>query len=695
MLTSKKEKTSPLQIAGNLPPGSLWNAKTLREGALRVISGTDPLSRNLHARLLRLRDAAASAGRGLVVREPSFAIDPQIVGEFRKTTTSAYWKKTLADHQGGQEARPLPAFIYQERDWNAFITPYLEIRTYFSTALDLTIAGIAFDDEGMLDGALAIWRAMVAWKPGGFCDDWHGDMISTVMCLRLARVALWQQDRLTKADWDAFEEMLSWRLAAAQDLFEFFELQEYPYDSHVLNATAIFAATALALEARLPALGKFAEWARRHVEPLFPSWGARDGGWGAGSNYWKWSVGNWLLFVDVCPLDHPLRRHPWLLNTGWFKLYVHPPYTRQGAFGDHGDIPPGDVDGAVLLYLGALLGKKEFVWYAAEIARRDPSGLPPDPSPVFSEPESLVFALTAASVIDDFRGGLPRDLPGQRCFPDTGIVASHTHLGDHQRDVMLLFRSSQGGTFNHCHADQNAFVLEAFGEPLLIDAGYYPIYHHPHMRKFSIQTAAHNAVLLDGIGQTIRNLNARGKILRFSGSETADWWSGDATEAYGGRCLRALRHLWFEKDADMPFFLVMDVIETAHPHTMDWLLQSYEKMEIHEESNRVLASGWSRAGGRARARIDLLTPTRFYWRQTDQFPAPADMRETGKAPQWSLSATPRNFASRTVVIAAIQVGVANSRWHSPELESCGARWRVTVGRRRFLADAEEGFTSEE
>ena len=60
---------------------------------------------------------------------------------------------------------------------------------------------------------------------------------------------------------------------------------------------------------------------------------------------------------------------------------------------------------------------------------------------------------------------------------------------------MLQFKSSRFGSFNHSHADQNSFILSAFGRPLLIDSGYYPWYGSPHDVGWTRQTIAHNALL--------------------------------------------------------------------------------------------------------------------------------------------------------------------------------------------------------
>ncbi|MES2308942.1 MAG: heparinase II/III family protein [Verrucomicrobiota bacterium] len=668
-----------------LLPRSLWSEKSLHTGARRVLANQEPAFHSIRERFQKVRLKAEQTNYPHPILEPSFTLEHELFEAFRKIDTSKYWEETLADRNGEQNPMPLPAYIYQERDWPKFIGTVNIIRDQITTALECTLVGVADEDSALLDKGLRIWRDMVAWTEGGFCDDWHGDMVSILLSLRLVRIALWQESRLTPEDWKNLEKMLVWRMRGTWELLKFYKIDQYPLDSHVSHGACNFACTVFAVEDRFPSLKVYADWAREKLEPLFPVWGKNDGGWSPGVNYWKWSVRCWLFWADLYPLNHPLRQLPWIQNTGWFKLYAHPPYSRQGAFGDHSDTPPDKLDGSIMRYLGALTGRGEFTWYAEALALNQ-HGIR-DPGPLFDEVEALAFDFVSLSVPTK---AIPPLGTSTSChFEDTGIIASHTHLGNAEKDLMLLFRSSRWGSFNHAHADQNSFIIESGGEPILIDAGYYPTFHHPHMKKFTIQTAAHNAILIDGVGQTTRNLHSRGKITHFETSSASDVFTGDATEAYAGRGKKVLRHMWFQKEAPIPFVVLMDVIETTHPHTMDWLLHSYEEMEIDPEKKTILATGWRKFGGKSRALTHILTPEELYWHQTDQFPAPADERESDKAKQWHLTVTPKGYFSKSLFIATIQIGNASSPWITPHYSS--QEKTITVGDLQLQCDPQRGF----
>ena len=91
-----------------------------------------------------------------------------------------------------------------------------------------------------------------------------------------------------------------------------------------------------------------------------------------------------------------------------------------------------------------------------------------------------------------------------RSFPAVGLASFHTALGDKDNDISFLMRSSPYGGVSHGHADQNAYVIEAFGRGLAIATGYYPWYGSPHHDQWTRATKAVNSVLVDGQGQVQR-----------------------------------------------------------------------------------------------------------------------------------------------------------------------------------------------
>ncbi len=125
----------------------------------------------------------------------------------------------------------------------------------------------------------------------------------------------------------------------------------------------------------------------------------------------------------------------------------------------------------------------------------------------------------------------PVNLPKSKYFPDGGFAGLHSDLLDKNR-ISLYFRSSWWGSYNHSHADQNSFVINAYGESLAIDSGFYPYFESPHHANYTRQTHAHNAITVDGKGQPTKDISAEGKITSFINHSYFDLVSGDASKAY-------------------------------------------------------------------------------------------------------------------------------------------------------------------
>jgi hypothetical protein len=228
----------------------------------------------------------------------------------------------------------------------------------------------------------------------------------------------------------------------------------------------------------------------------------------------------------------------------------------------------------------------------------------------------------------------------------------HSDLADGDHNVMLQFKSSHFGSFNHSHADQNSFVLEAFRHPLLIDSGYYPWYGSPHDLTWTRQTRAHNALLINGKGQGVWNRAAAGHIVAFVSTADFDYTAGDATAAYQQPSLygapeelcaaaegvvRVVRHIVFARPH---VFVILDEVETEQPAAIQFLLHALHPFqidaspEVGEPGGRASPRVVTIANGPALARIHLLEPGPVEISQTDQFSAPP---ENGSPNQWHLT----------------------------------------------------------
>ena len=177
-------------------------------------------------------------------------------------------------------------------------------------------------------------------------------------------------------------------------------------------------------------------------------------------------------------------------------------------------------------------------------------------------------------------------LPTSRIFAQRGNAVFRTGwTGD---DMVFLFRA--GPNFNHHHADQGSFLLTAFGEPLITEAGWSDYYKDPYYATFFTQAIGHNTVLVDGNpeSQTIADtpqfkaLNSYPRITNSITSEFYDEVASELSPVYQGRLDRYARNIVFVK----PYYFVVfdDLKAKGKPAQFEVLLHlpNRDKIKIEE-----------------------------------------------------------------------------------------------------------------
>jgi len=219
------------------------------------------------------------------------------------------------------------------------------------------------------------------------------------------------------------------------------------------------------------------------------------------------------------------------------------------------------------------------------------------------------------------------ELPAQRFFRDIGWVSMHSALGKPEEDIQITFKSSPYGSFSHSHADQNAFILNAFGEGLAINSAYREFHRSPHHTQWTWQTKSKNDLLIDGLGQKAQDKNAKGKITRFETGSRYVWTTGDATIAYQegqierDRVQRVTRDIVF---IDKRYLLVRDRVELSTPGKISWLLHAEKNLSWDDKADTALIGG-----SKATLTGVIVAPgTHWHGSVTDQFPVPVDSKYT-------------------------------------------------------------------
>jgi hypothetical protein len=472
-----------------------------------------------------------------------------------------------------------------------------------------------------------------SWDPKGPTGLWGYDEPAMWMMMRGTRAYDWTYDLFSPADRKKIEPVMCER--ARQFYVHLKEKRRFetdPYESHAGRMPGFLGEAALCFAHEWPEAREWLEYATLLYYTSYPAWGGEDGGWQEGPGYWSAYMSFALHYVvalrNATGLD--LMKKPFFRNTPYYALYTATPYHEHRPFGDGALGSPRGL-GTVLYAFSTLLEDPYLRWYHRASGR--PVGR---------------TLLTLATYDAALAVKHPGDLPSGRVFPSVGLAALHTDLGDREKDITFLLRSSPFGSVSHGHADQNAFVIEAFGRALALATGYYPWYGSPHHHEWTRATRSVNSILVDGQGQVIRSWEARGKITAFELGVGYDYIEGEAGAAYGGRLDRFRRHVVHIRPGT---FVIFDDLVARKPATFQWLLHAHHRIGVRD---RVLTVRRDAAA----MNVELLVPKDVNIVQTDQYdPEPEEqkLKRLNATRTWHLTASTTKPSPRGRFLAVLQV----------------------------------------
>ncbi|NOZ23529.1 MAG: DUF4962 domain-containing protein [Planctomycetes bacterium] len=572
---------------------------------------------------------------------PRVQVTASGLAEMRKhalTVFGEHWLdevRSYAEHARDQALLPEPDFLPDRKDphrkelyQKTFRTTRPFFRQMARLAQDYLLTG------NKLSGLEAKRRLLhiIHWDPCGSTSLGHNDEPGTEVVRYCPTVMDRVYSLLTDEEKRRCIECLTLRMQEMRNRWKRRPFEKYPYESHNMGyylPDMLEASLAMVGDAPVEEMLRYTMlqlWS-----PFYPPFGGADGGWSEGPNYGSWSS---AVFARAYRLVErttgvPIHLRSNLRNFSLYKLYDNPPYFKMSPFGDGQAGHAGG--GATMMMLAALYHDPYAKWYAEQQKARL-YGL-----------DRLLFD---ASKIE---AKAPYDLPQGRGFFDVGLATMHTVLPDPARNVAVLMRSCPFGSISHAYADQNTFVLDAYGEPLIIASGYYQLYGCPHHAEWTWQTKASNSVLVNGEGQSTRDWNAKGRLATFQTTVAGDYAVGDAKQAYKGRLDRFNRRIVFLRPLHTggePLVVIRDELAAPKPATYQFLLHALNQMEVNATEQRITI-----AKGASRCRVDYLAPKGLTFDQNNHFTKPP----IRKAPdQWHLTASTVEPAAAADSLIAIQ-----------------------------------------
>ncbi|HMP83288.1 MAG TPA: alpha/beta hydrolase fold domain-containing protein [Verrucomicrobiota bacterium] len=398
--------------------------------------------------------------------------------------------------------------------------------------------------------------------------------------------------------------------------------------SHPVRFMAMTGLTGLALWDDLPEAREWWRFAYVFYRDQFSPWGGDDGGWAEGNAYWRGTFEHAAFQDTLLSIGDPeAYSSEFWKNSPYFALYNVQPYLHT-IFGDTSNAGRFNLDPNIadyMLHVARVFQNGYFRAYA-ELCNDDR----PRPADRGLEALDRMYPTACEFLVRDFivsGKSLPPpkplgELPSDRYFRDVGWVSLHSSLGRPEDDIHITFKSSAYGSFSHSHADQNAFILNAFGEGLAINSSYREYHNSPIHNEWTRQTKSKNAILIDGKGQKAQDKTATGSITRFEKGGRFVWTTGDATIAYqtaqpAGRVQRVTRDLVF---VDQRYVVIRDRVKLTTPGKLSWLLHAEKNPSWDEKADTASIQG-AKAGLTAK----LIAPgVKWNASVTDQFPVPVD-----------------------------------------------------------------------
>lgn len=112
-------------------------------------------------------------------------------------------------------------------------------------------------------------------------------------------------------------------------------------------------------------------------------------------------------------------------------------------------------------------------------------------------------AVWTLAYVDDATAAVPPPWRN-RFFPDTGHAVFRTGWGPQDHWLAVVADAGAARKTLHNHGDGASFTYYAYGEPLLIDTGYYK--PDPMQNPLTMNPPSHNVILVDGTGGPDRGL---------------------------------------------------------------------------------------------------------------------------------------------------------------------------------------------
>jgi hypothetical protein len=490
--------------------------------------------------------------------------------------------------------------------------------------------------EKYAQGARDLLLGLCRWDPNGSTSFAYNDEAAMPALYMASRAYDWVYPALSEADRAAIVAMMRIRGAQTFDKLRANRHLWRPYNSHANRAWHYLGELAMAFQGEIPEADRWLDYAMTIFYTAYPVWGDADGGWHEGVSYWLSYTNRFTWWIEVvrAAFGIDVFERPFYHRTALYPMYVLPPGSEGGGFGDQAERMTSARVANLVAVLAAGARDPHWQWYAEKCGGDLGSGY-----------LGFLFARRAR----DLEPQIPKDWPTSICFRDTGVAVLNSNLLDGRENVQIQFKSSPVmGTQSHGYNSNNSFLLNLYGQRAFLASGRRDVHGSVHHRDWMWETKSQNGILVNGKGQKKHTFTAKGRITAFQTGPAVDVVEGETKDEESG-LERWRRRIIFLK----PDVIVMhDILDAARPSTFQWLLHGPKAFEIGDGRASLSLE-------RGRLNVRWLEPEGLAITQTDRFDVPPAEWTGWDLGEWHLQADAGEKTAHREFVTLITVdGVA-------------------------------------
>lgn len=549
--------------------------------------------------------------------------------------------RSVCEYEGKELIREPMPYPEHKRVLSLWRQNYMDCQQALCHIRALAVAGTLLEREDLKEQAKTALLWLAQWDADGPTARDYNDECAFRVAYALAFGYDWLYDILSEEERQQVRAVLFARTRQVADHIMVKTRIHYSlYDSHAVRSlSSVIVPCCIVLLGEYEEVGQWLDYAIEYFHTIYTPWGDRDGGWAEGPAYWTTGMAFVTEAINTIKnFTHiDLYQRPFFQKTGDFPLYCNPVDTYFASFCDQSNLGeyPGHKTAYNIRQFAGVTGNENYQWYYDAIFRREP-----EINQDFYNKGWWDFYFDDMVYRFDYgHKALEQKEEPERLkwFRDIGWVAINDHMKDLDQHVFFLTKSSPYGSVSHSQGDQNTFVLFAYGEPFIINSGYYIGFNSSMHRNWRRQTKSHNTILIDGKGQygdmdKVKQLGAKGCICEAIEEQGYLYIREDATEAYRESVpgiQSYTREIYY---ADQEYFILVDTVETREPSRIDWRLHSLSPFAIEGQRFTV-----SRDRGSLNGTIVYCSSGTESMEQTDVFEGVDPQELAGLEKQWHLN----------------------------------------------------------